>query len=94
MNPILQQLKDQIAANTQVEASAALLINGIAGRIQSAVDAAIENGASAEDLAPVTEEIAALQQSATALSSAVTANTPAAPAPAPSDTPPADAPPA
>ncbi len=38
-NPILDALKAQVEASTQVEASAVLLINGIAQRIADAVDA-------------------------------------------------------
>lgn len=77
-NPILDQLAAQVTANTEVEASAVIALNGIAGRIQAAVDAALANGATAEELAPVTAEVTALQSSATALSEAIAANTPAA----------------
>lgn len=76
-NPVLGQLEAQVKANTDVEASATLLINGIAARIQTAVDAALANGATAAELAPVTDEIAAMNASAAALSAAVVANTPA-----------------
>lgn len=75
MNPVLDQLKAQVTKNTEVEASAVTLINGIAARIQTAVDAAIANGATAAELAPVTDEIKALSDSATALGDAVAANT-------------------
>ncbi len=75
MNAELQKLKDQIEANTAVEASALQLINGITGRIQSAVETALAGGATAEDLAPITDEVAALKASADALSAAVQANT-------------------
>ena len=77
-NPLIDALKTQVAQNTAVEASAVLLINGIAARIQGAVDAAILNGATAAELAPLTDEIATLSASSTALAQAVTANTPAA----------------
>lgn len=75
---ILADLTAQVAKNTEVEASAVLLINGIAARIQAAVDAAIANGATAEELAPVALEVAALNASASALGDAVAANTPTA----------------
>jgi hypothetical protein len=79
-NPILVALQAQVTANTTAEASATTLINGIVARIQTAVDAAIAGGATAEDLAPVQSEIDAMTASAAALSAAVVANTPA-PAP-------------
>jgi len=75
---ILADLEAQVAASVQVETSAAALINGIGARIQAAVDAAIANGATAEQLQPVQDEVTALKTSADALSAAVAANTPAA----------------
>jgi len=77
-NPVIEQLRQQVAKNTDVEASATLLINGIAVRIATAVQLAIANGATAEELAPITDEVAALNSSSAALSDAVIANTPAA----------------
>ncbi len=72
---VLADLKAQVAKNTEVEASAVTLINGIAARIQAAIDAAIANGATEAELAPVADEVAALTASATALGDAVAANT-------------------
>jgi len=77
-NPILDSLTQQVAASTDAEASAILLINGIAARIQTAIDAAIAGGATATELAPVTAEVTAMRTSAAALSLAVVQNTPAA----------------
>lgn len=77
-NQTLDDLKAAVEAAVQVEASATELINGIAARIQKAVDAAIEGGATAEQLAPVTDEIAAINAASAALSAAVSANTVAA----------------
>jgi hypothetical protein len=57
-----------------VETSAIALINGIAARIQAAVDAAISGGATKEDLAPVQTEVDSLNASAKALADAVAAN--------------------
>lgn len=74
-NATLDQLAAQVTATTDVEDSAIALINGIAARIQAAVDAAIAGGASAADLAPVTDEIAALKAKTDALAQAVQANT-------------------
>lgn len=76
-SPILDTLAAQVTASTQVEASAVLLINGIAARIQSAVDAALAGGATAAELAPVQAEADALKASAQTLADAVAANTPA-----------------
>lgn len=75
MNPILAALEAQIQASTEVQASAVLLINGIGARIQAAVDAALLNGATAEQLAPVQTEIDALAASTSALAAAVQQNT-------------------
>lgn len=77
-NKILEDLKAEITRATEVDASAVVLINGIATRIQAAVDTAIANGATAEQLAPVTDEVNALNASSTDLANAVKANTPAA----------------
>ena len=77
-SPILDSLAAQVTATTTVEASAVLLINGIAARVQAAVDAALANGATAAELAPVQAEADALKASSTSLSDAVTANTAAA----------------
>lgn len=77
-NPTLDALAAQVTATTDVEDSAIALINGIAARIQAAVDAAIAGGATAADLAPVTDEIALLKAKTDALSAAVAANTPGA----------------
>lgn len=77
-NVTLDALAAQVAASEQVEASAVALINGIAARIQAAVDQAIAGGASASDLAPVQSEVDGLKASSDALGAAVIANTPAA----------------
>lgn len=77
-NPVLEELRAEIARNDEVDASAVLLIKGIADRITAAVTAAIANGATAEELAPVTEQVAALRKSSDALAAAVAENTGAA----------------
>ena len=78
-NPILQDLDTSVTEATTVMASATTLIDGIAARIQAAVDAAIAGGATAAQLAPVQAEADALKASSAALSAAVVANTPGAP---------------
>lgn len=76
----LEALRAQVEASTAIETSAVTLINGIAAQQQAAVDAALANGATEEQLKPITDFTAALNQSGTALSAAIAANTPAAPA--------------
>lgn len=49
----LQPLIDEINAAKGVEQSAIEFINGVAAKIQAAVDAALANGATGEQLAPV-----------------------------------------
>jgi hypothetical protein len=77
-NPTIDALIAQIEATKQVEASATVLINGFAARIQTAVDTALAGGASAADLAPITDELTAIKAATDDLSAAVVANTPAA----------------
>lgn len=72
---VLEDLRVAVEHNTAVVSSAVALINGIAARIQAAVDAALANGATAAELQPVTDEVTALNASADALAAAVQANT-------------------
>lgn len=78
MPQVLEDLRIEAERDVQVMSSAETLINGIAGRIQAAVNQALANGATAEQLAPVTAEVAALNAGATSLAAAVAANTVAA----------------
>ena len=78
MPQILDTLAAEVTKATSIMASATTLISGIQGRIQAAVDAALANGATAEELAPIQAEVDALDAQATALATAVQANTPAA----------------
>jgi hypothetical protein len=75
---ILDDLAAQVKATTDAEDAAILLLNGIAARIQAAVDAALVGGATAAQLAPVQDEVNALKAKTDELSAAVVANTPAA----------------
>jgi uncharacterized lipoprotein YajG len=73
-------LTDEIAAVQQATAvieSATVLINGIGSRIDSAVAAALENGATAEQLQPLSDLSTELAAKAQALADAVAENTPA-----------------
>jgi len=73
-NPVLEDLRAQVETTNGVIASAVAVLNGIAARIQAAVDAALANGATAEELAPVTAEVASLTASTQGLADAVAAN--------------------
>jgi hypothetical protein len=75
---ILTDLDAAVTNATTVQASAAALIRGFSTRLQAAVDAALANGATAEQLAPVQAEVSALNTGAADLTAAVTENTPAA----------------
>jgi len=70
-------LTAQITKATTVEKSAQTLIESIAKRIADAVAAAVANGATAEQLQPVTDLGTTLDAESDALTAAVLANTPA-----------------
>lgn len=69
-------LQAQVANDTAVESSAITLINGIAARVQAAVDAALAAGATPAQLQSLTDLGTALSTSSAALAAAVAANTP------------------
>lgn len=73
MPQVLDDLAAQVTATQGVEESAVAALNGVADRIAAAVAKALENGATAEQLAPVTDEVASLKASADALAAAVAA---------------------
>lgn len=73
-NPVLANLESAVTNAKGAMESATVLINGIAAKIQAAVDKAVANGATAEELAPVQAEVDALNADANALSAAVSAN--------------------
>ena len=72
---VLDDLTAEITAATEVEKSAEVLILGISDRVKAAVDAAIANGATAEELKPVSDLGAALKAQSDALQAAIVANT-------------------
>jgi hypothetical protein len=74
---ILTQLDAQVTAAVTVMASATALIKGIGARVQAAIDAALKNGATEAELAPVQAEVDALAASSNDLALAVSENTPA-----------------
>lgn len=73
-NPILGTLADEITQTRTVIASAVVLIDGISARIQTAVEAAVANGATEAELAPFVELEAALEADRNALATAVSRN--------------------
>lgn len=74
-NATIEKLRAQIAKNNEVDASAVLLINGFRERIKTAVDQAVANGATEEELKPLTDELALFESSTNELAAAVAANT-------------------
>jgi len=70
-NPLIDALVAQAKANEDVEDSAAIVVNGIAAKIAAAVAAAIANGATADQLAPVTQVVTDLKTHGDALAAAV-----------------------
>ena len=73
-NVTLDSLAAAVTAANGAMDSATVLINGIAARVQAAVDAALANGATAAELAPVQAEADLLTASAASLAAAVAAN--------------------
>lgn len=71
-------LTAQVQRATTVEQSAQTLIEGTQARIDAAVQASIANGATAEQLQPVSDLAVALDAEGDSLAAAVAANTPAA----------------
>lgn len=68
-------LTAQVNKATTVEKSAEVLINGFAQRLTDAVQAALANGATAEELQPLADLGVALDTESDALAAAVQANT-------------------
>ncbi len=73
-NPIVQETIDQIKETVGVIDSAITFINGVSDMIKKAVEAAIGNGATADELAPFTELEASLQAQKEKLAAAIAAN--------------------
>lgn len=73
-NPTIADVRDTVARATTVVTGAAALIRGFSARVQAAVDAALANGATAAQLAPLQAEIDAFDAVATDLASAVAEN--------------------
>lgn len=73
-NPVIGDLQNAVDKTEGVMESATTLINGFAARLQAAIDQALANGATAEELAPFIAEVQQLNDNADALAAAVAAN--------------------
>jgi hypothetical protein len=71
----LSELKTQVRANTDAEAAAVQVLNGIGAAIERAVAAASDKGATPEQLALINELHESLVTSADSLAAAVVAGT-------------------
>jgi len=71
---VLADLEVSVAAARGAMVSATTLINGIAARIQTAVQAAVANGATEAELAPVQAVVDGLNTDSAELAKAVAAN--------------------
>lgn len=71
LSPLIAEIK----VIEDAEDAAIAYINGNATRLQAAVDAALANGATAEQLAPVQAEVDASKAKADAIGAAIVANT-------------------
>lgn len=73
----LVDLEREVGETVTVLESATTLINGFQARLDAAVQAALANGATADELAPLTDLSAELDAKTNELAAAVQANTPA-----------------
>lgn len=79
-SPILENLETAVTNAVGVMESAKVFIEGEAARLAAAIQVALANGATAEELAPVQAEVDALNERSAALAAAIAAN----PGPTPS----------
>jgi len=73
-SPVIGQLTSQVQNTIGVEQSAAALINGFQARLDEAVSKALENGATADELQPLSDLSTEMQSNTDALAAAVAAN--------------------
>lgn len=78
-SPILDQLNTQVTNTKGVEESATALIEGFQQRLDDAVAKALENGATAEQLQPLSDLSNEMETQTEALAAAVAANQPPPP---------------
>jgi len=75
----LQPVIDEMTAADTVMDAASVFIGSVPGLIKTAVDAAIQGGATAAELQPVTDLGVTLKAKSDALAAALAANTPTPP---------------
>ncbi len=78
-NPALDAIIAQVQATDEVLASATLYIKGVPGLIDAAVAKALQNGATAAELQPLTQLSADLKAKSQETTDAIAANTPSTP---------------
>jgi len=74
-SPVVDSVVNEANQDVTVMEGATTVINGISGMVQTAVDQALANGATAEQLQPVSDVIAVLAEKRAALATAI-ANVP------------------
>ncbi len=78
-NPVIGELVTEVSEEVTIMKSAQTLIEGFVTRLDDAVKAALENGATAAELEPLASLKSDLDSNGNALAAAVAANTPVAP---------------
>ena len=73
-SPVVDQVLAQVTATSTVIDSAVVLINGFHDMLTKAVSEALANGATAAELAPVSDALAVIKGKTDALAAAVAAN--------------------
>jgi hypothetical protein len=73
-NATLAEDIEQVKRVRGVLQSTLLFIQGEAGRLRAAVDAALANGATAEELAPLSAEVDAMEAQANEIAGAIATN--------------------
>ena len=74
MNPIIEEWRLEVEATNGAMESATVFINGSAARLEGAVAAALDKGATEEQLAPIAEEIAFQKAKRDEMAAAIAAN--------------------
>lgn len=78
-SPVVDQAIQVMTNAGTVDDAAIIFINAVPAMVQAAVDAALNNGATASQLQPVSDLAVTLQAKSDAVTAALTANTPTPP---------------
>lgn len=78
-NLVIEELVTEVAEEVTIMGSAKVLIDGFEQRLADGIAKALENGATAEQLVPLTQLKTALDVSGNDLAASVAKNTPADP---------------